>query len=341
MIDEHPLAENLDRAIAEFQSDPRTPSLLRRVAREHPDLFFTVAAKHLESGVESPAHKFLALVIIRLESFFEHLANPARCSCASAVCLFRRLLAVNSSLDFKLARMLPGREDSDPANTRRGPSLTGPSMTRAMDILDQTSPGLRLMSVIRHLPNHADERVSTKGALFVGRRVNNPSWTARQLAQENPRLRANAVEASWGKKSEEALQILRDCTGDASPRVAGNGLIGLFMAGCPEVVDRALAMSESAEPRLRSTAAWAMGKIGNPVFVGRLTALLRDENPQVRSTAVRSLVEVGRNERKRAPAVVIEPALEPVDEPVAPIEPAPEPTFEIKLDGSSFRTAQR
>jgi HEAT repeat protein len=225
-----------------------------------------------------------------------------------------------------------------------------------MDILDQSSPGVRLMSVIRHLPTNADARISSKAALFVGRRVNDPAWTERQLATENQRLRANALEASWGTRSEAAVGHFRDCVGDASPRVAGNALIGLHLAGCPGVPERAVAMSESAEPGLRSTAAWVMGRIGDPAFIMRLTALLRDENPLVRSTSVRSLVEIRRAEKKRVAAIAAHPEVKPAEakvvEPAAPEPPAekieaavearlPEAPFELRLDGSSFKAGKR
>jgi HEAT repeat protein len=243
----------------------------------------------LESRAESPAYRFLALLLIRQESFFERFADPARCSTESAVHLFRRLLAVDPVLDVKLARMLPGRNDLSDAN-----ALSGGAVERAMGILDQTSPGPRLMSVVAPLLNNSDPRVSSKGALFVGRRVNDPAWTAKQLSREDQRLRANALEASWGARSEAAVRLFGECAGDAGHRVAGNALIGLYMAGCPDIPERALAMSQSEETERRSTAAWAMGKMGDTRFIERLTALMRDECPKVRSTAIRSLVKIRR-----------------------------------------------
>jgi hypothetical protein len=150
------------------------------------------------------------------------------------------------------------------------------------------------MSVVAHLLNNSDPRVSSKGVLFVGRRVNDPAWTAKQLSREDQRLRANALEASWGANSEAAIRLFEECAGDAGHRVAGNALIGLYMAGCPDIPERALAMSRSEDTARRSTAAWAMGKMGDAAFIERLTALMRDECPKVRSTAIRSLVKIGR-----------------------------------------------
>ena len=328
VADQPPEAGCVEKAIAEFQSNPGSPSLLRNLAREHPDLFFAVAAKHLESVEDSPAYRLLARLLIRHASFFHRFADPARCSCESAVHLFRCLLKVEPALDVRLARMLPGRNHLGP-----GEVLNGKAAERAMVILDQTSPGPRLRSVVAHLPNSTDPRHSSKGALFLGRRVNHPAWTARQLLREDQRLRANALEASWGTKSEAAIRILEACVGDANPRVAGNALIGLHLAMCPGVPARVLALSESTEPGLRSTAAWVMARIGDPAFISRLTALLRDESPRVRSTAVRSLIEIGRAEKRRIAGSALEPAAaEPVPAPL------PAEAFELMLDGSSFRS---
>jgi hypothetical protein len=326
----------LGQAIAGFQSDLQTPRQLQHLARQYPDLFFAAAAKHLESDADSPAHRFLAALLLRQESLLDRLANPARGSCESAVLLFRRLLSVDPTLDFRLARMLPGRNDSI-----SGKALSGGHAARAMDILDQTSQGQRLMSALGHLPNSSDARIAAKAALFVGRRMNNPAWTAKQLCREDQRLRANAVEASWGAKSEAAIRLLEDCAGDTSNRVVGNALIGLHLAECPDVAERALAVSRSEQPGLRATAAWAMGKIGSPAFIDRLTTLLRDEHPEVRSTAIRSLVEIRRAESMR-PAQPAASVKQTEPEPMAPeivadgpASEVPAALFEIRLDGSS------
>jgi len=239
--DSQSMSACLERAVSEFESVPRTPRLLGRLAREYPDLFFTATAKFLESDADSPAHRFLAGLLVRQESFFECLTNPARCSCESAVNLFRRLLRVDRTLDFRLARVLPGRNDLN-----HGKVLHGGHGARAMDILDQTSQGQRLMSVVGHLPNSADPKISAKAALFVGRRINNAEWTAKQLGREDHRLRANAVEASWGAKSEAAIRILESCADDPSNRVVGNALVGLHLAERPDVAERVLALSQSA-----------------------------------------------------------------------------------------------
>lgn len=354
-----PSAAGLEQELACFESDPETARRLRRYAREHPELLFAVAAKYLQAEcvpplAESGIRRFLVALLVRQDSFFEWLVNPGRCPFNSALHLFKCVLAVDPTLDFKLARMLPGREHSI-----RHRVLNAGQAARAIDILEQTSSDQRLLPVIKHLPGSADARVAAKAALFVGRRVNDPAWVRKQMGHQDGRLRANAVEATWGATSDDAVRLLKNCISDENNRVAGNALIGLHKAGYHGVVEHALAMAASAEPGRRSSAAWAMGKIAGPAFVDRLTALLRDEHPQVRSTAIRSLVTLGQ-EQRRADSYAAEAekaeaekttalqfaqpetvAAEPVVEeprPAAGEREAVEITqvpFEINLDGSA------
>jgi hypothetical protein len=336
-----PVTETLDRAIAEFHTDRQAFRSLQRIARQSPDIFIPAATKHLDSNPESPARRFLlGLLLWHQEPLFRYLANPALCPRDVGVRLFRFLLALDPTIDFKFARHLPGRNASGQEDT-----FTGAQAARAIDILDQTSEGQRLMSVVGHLPNSEDPAVSAKAALFVGHRVNNPAWTAKQLVRKDDRLRANAIEAAWGAKTEPALRMLRDCVDDKHNRVAGNALIGMHMAGCPDAAEKAFSMSESEEPLRRSTAAWAMGKIASPVFVDRLSALVRDPHRQVRSTAIRSLVEIGRAETERhrvaEQQITAVPRNQPSGtEPTPPLE-EPQTTPELRLDGSSFAVRRK
>jgi hypothetical protein len=324
----------LEQAVAHFHSDPKTPQLLRCLAKEYPDLFFAEASKRVEDDADSPARKLLAALLLRQESLLERVTNPSH-SCARAIRLFKGLMTADPTLDFKLGRMLPGRDGETGEHI-----LTGKHAARAIEILDHASPGQRLMSVIGHLPNCADSHISSKAALFVGHRVNNPAWLAKQLDRKDSRIRANVVESTWGTKSEVAVRILEECVLDPNNRVAGNALIGLHMAGCPDTVDRALEMSRSLDPGRRSTAAWAMGKMGSAKFLSRMTELLRDENPKVRSTAVRSLAEIGRSEAARLAAIdaavheveLLATMAEAASEPVVP--DLPTAPFELKFDGS-------
>jgi len=277
----------IEKGLAVYGVDPRAARFLQRLASHYPDLFFTEAVRYLESNTDPRAERALAGLLIRQESFFARLTNPSGRSLESAVRLFRCLLRADPMLDLKLARMLSGRNDVDPDNV-----LTKENAARAIDILEQTSRGPRLFSVLGHLTTSADAKISAKAALFVGRRMDNPNWTAKQLLSENDRVRANALEAFWGSASHASLRILRECVSDGNNRVAGNALVGLHVAGHPGAEEVAISMSFAEDPGRRATAAWAMGRIGMPTFTRRLLELLGDESPNVRSAASKALARI-------------------------------------------------
>jgi hypothetical protein len=323
------VAANLNQVLSEYAIDPSAARRVQKLAGDFPDLFFRAAAAYLETNPETRITRYLATLLIRQEWFFERLTDPGRSSLASAVATFRCLLKFDPSLEFRLAFLLPRRNNLIPRKV-----LTRTNAERAIDILERTSEGQRLFSVLGHLTNDGDPGISAKAALFVGRRTENPDWTAKQLLSDNERLRANALEAFWGSSTPESLRILNECVRDQNNRVAGNALVGLHQGGHPGVEDEALAMSQAEDPERRVTAVWAMGRIGMASFTGRLTELLKDEDPHVRSMAIRSLATIRQQEKQRigatpvspaesAPAAAVPPTRVPA--PVNETQPAPDP----------------
>jgi hypothetical protein len=283
----------LTRAVEEFDTNPLATQLMRRLATEGPELFFEAAMKHLSSPAHSNAHRLLCILMLRQSTLLEYIATPGVTTRERAVHLFNRFLAVDPSFDVKLARMLPGRTYANYAE-----AFDALHSARALDILDQTSRGRRLLPILGHLPNSENANISAKATLFVGKRVQNPAWTAKQLARSDQRVRANAVEALWGLDTRPAISLLETCVGDKNNRVVGNAVVGLHIAGRTEAQSEALSMSRSPTPDKRLTSAWVMGKIAGSVFSERLTQLVRDEVPQVRGMALRSLLEIRRADSK-------------------------------------------
>ena len=253
---QHLVNEYLSRAIQEFDSNRLAIKLIRRLSVEFPGPFLAAAMQCLISGRESGGLRHLTSVLLRLEGSFDALTDPQLCSREKAVSLFKRFLQIDPSFDVQLARKLPDRRGMNWAE-----ALDTSHSTRALDILDQTSFGRRLLPVLSHLVDADDARVSAKATLFVGRRVQNPAWTARQLTQANQRVRANAVEALWGVNSPAAASILEDCRADRNHRVAGNALLGLHLLGRTEIEGRVMDMTTAGKYELRSTAAWLLGRL--------------------------------------------------------------------------------
>jgi hypothetical protein len=276
----------LDRALDEFEYNPPAMQFIRRLVKEEPDLFFAAAAERLCSPARSETSRFLARLVLQRQSLLRKLANPAFGSRERAIDLFRRFLDADPFADVRLARLFPGR------GLGATHSLSGAEAERALDILDVTSRGLRLLPLMGHLPESQDPRISAKATLFVGKRVRSPDWTERQLSRSDQRVRANAVEGLWGSRNPKALRIFEDCSADGANRVAGNALVGLHVAGRNDVEEVLLIRSSSPDSRLRATAAWAMGQIGGELFSSHLAHLVRDEHVEVRSMALRAISQL-------------------------------------------------
>jgi hypothetical protein len=199
-------------------------------------------------------------------------------------------MEVDPSSDMKFAKKLPSRKGHSPG------TLDGVHSARALDILDETSSGRRLLPILGHLSDSDDPKIASKATLFVGRRVKNPAWAQKQLERGDERVRASAVESLWGLNTQEAIQLLEECTQDRHNRVIGNALVGLHIAGKESAREALIAISRDSKPGLRATAAWAMGKLAIPDFIPRLTEMVHDENLDVRSRALKSLICIRRFE---------------------------------------------
>jgi hypothetical protein len=297
---------------------------MRRLAYEAPELFTDAAIRHLNSGPSSNAHRLLAILLMRQDQLFQRLANPSATSREQSVKLFRRLLEVDPSFDVKLARKLPGRSywnQTDAFDSVRS--------ARALDILDETSQGRRLLPILGHLPDSPDAAISAKATLFVGKRVQNPSWTKKQLQRPDQRVRANAVEALWGLSTPSAVDLFENCVDDRNNRVVGNSLVGLHIVGREEAREEVMSMSKSSVAEVRSTAAWAMGRIVTPAFAPRLRELIVDDNNQVRSMALKSLKDLhhGLEAQSKEAQAAVEPQNSRVEAP----GPRMRPVYEYQI----------
>ena len=103
------------------------------------------------------------------------------------VAICRTLQAVDPRFDAKLAASLISET-----------SLDTNSILRVLAVLDEVSPGRAAEFILTHLQRESAPAVVAKTALVLGRRVSNPKWVERQLASEDPRLRANVIQSMWG-----------------------------------------------------------------------------------------------------------------------------------------------
>ncbi len=285
----------LIRAVSEFSTDRQAAGQIRWFAEHAPDVLTSVGIELLLTGSDTTGIRYLSMQLLKDPGFFHEMTDPWKRSVDEAVRLGRMLLAVDRALDIRLARCLPTRNGSQGEGV-----LFGERAERALQILDEISVGRRIVPVLNHLSKNRDRRISSKSALLVGKRVQSIAWAKRLLEEgTDPRLRASAIEAFWGVRTDPATQLFRSTLADENNRVVGNSIMGLHLAGAPEVQGYVLKSAGDCKAPFRMTASWVMGKIGDPAYVEPLSNLVRDADPRVRSAALRSLREIRQEEKWR------------------------------------------
>lgn len=240
-------------------------------------------------------------------------------------------MSVDPSLDVRFARQLPARNGST------DDTVEGQAAERALDILDEISPGKRIVPILSHLTRHPDHKISSKATLLIGKRVQNVAFAKRLMVEEtDPRIRANAIEAVWGNDSPPVQELFWECVDDRHNRVVGNAMVGLYLAGEEKVTGVVTRFAHDYKAEFRMTSAWTMGRMGNADFVPTLSPLIKDQHPGVRSAALRSLQNIRQVEKMRRPSETDLAAELPTNEAVAtcPQLELPAVNVEVRLDGS-------
>ncbi|MBS1854159.1 MAG: HEAT repeat domain-containing protein [Acidobacteria bacterium] len=286
-------------------------------AGRHDSFFRAALSVLLHTEAEAIFRRRCALLLER-PSLLAAMVDPERLSWRDAIDISRELIKVDPWLDLRLARIAPARSED-------GSELNTPSILRLLDILQEISTGPRLIAVLGHLVAHSNRQVASKAALFLGRRIQNPSWTERLNRAGDARLRANAIEALWGRRTPWAHRAILSALADENNRVAGNALMGLHLLGDPDFRQRAAKMLGDPRPLFRQTAAWVMGRTGDPEFLDLLQHAVNDPESAVRGAAVRALISM-RKSNESQPAATAPPAAAPalpVAPPPVPLAPAP------------------
>jgi hypothetical protein len=318
---------------------------VQQLAARQPELFFAAAITLLNSEADPVTCRNL------------YSTHPNRFGREDLLEVCRRLMAIDNFLDVRLARLAPGRQSD-------GCTLASATIVRVLDVLDQISPGPRLIVILNHLTRHPDQRIAAKATLLLARRVHNDSWVENHLASTDPRSRASVVEALWGANTVAARRIMWASLNDINNRVVGNAVLGLHLIGDQRAAGLVAKMIADPRPPFRWTAAWVMGRMGNPEFVPLLEQAACDPERGVQTSALRALDAIRKPVvlSKEEPAAGIQPqpaegkppVLEPVPVPSVPVtvanpeavqsppagpkrteEPEEAPTnFDLRLDGS-------
>jgi hypothetical protein len=292
---------------------------------------FAAAIALLKSEADPGFRQKIYKYLVDCVGLLTRIADPNAFRREESLEICRTLQKVDPLVDVRLVRLLPGRQQG-------AKRLSAEHALRVLDILDEISPGPRLILALSHLARDSDPRVAARATLLLARCIRNRLWMDRQLRCEDSRVRASAVEALWGQTTEFARKVLWEAARDENNRVAGNALVGLYLLKDRRAKGSLAEMLQDVRMSFRRTAAWAMGKTGDPEFNDCLEKALKDKEPVVRAVAKRALVAIRRpSARVTEPEPTVSQAeRRPPDEPREKLEQEFLPKFDgryITRDG--------
>ncbi len=204
------------------------------------------------------------------------------------------------------------------------------AIMRALSLIPAIGDYSILIPWLRKLGQHPDERVRSRAAKLLCELRPNKGLIERQMASDDARVRANAVEAmSRIANIEDAKQMFRSAVKDKHHRVVGNALVGLYKLGDKEVLNKMIELCAHEDHLFRAAMAWAMGFVKDTLAIPALRELTNDNSAVVRKRALHSLLILEAIATERAIAKAAETSPEPVEvqpepsqQPIAPpVEP--------------------
>jgi hypothetical protein len=155
---------------------------------------------------------------------------------------------------------------------KSGSASTPDQIVRVLTVLESVCAPPRLLTHILDL-KHLEGRVRSKLTLMVGRLTRDPQWLRQQLQDENPRIRANAIEGLWDVRAEGLEELLRSALDDPHHRVAANAALALHKIGDTAAIGKISAMLRHHDEMFRRAALWAIGQARDPRFLEAVVKL--------------------------------------------------------------------
>ncbi len=210
--------------------------------------------------------------------------DPSAFSLEEELAITRELFQADPSLDLKLARRF----------SRLAHPMSADVSERTLELLSEISNNRRVLPMVIRLLHDPNPRVRSKAALMIGRGGLAPHIAERLLGENDPRVRANAVEALWGVDTPKTRSLLRRAASDHNNRVAANALIALYWLDEPAAIPGVLKMARDPNPRFRSSAIWVMERTENPRFLPTLMQMIGESEPMARTRVFRAIAALNR-----------------------------------------------
>jgi hypothetical protein len=270
--------------LRDFSLNPmNSASKLRSLLAENADSFYRAAIEVFAEEQEThPGIRAVAKMIASDETFLDKLEEKALHDLDAAIRVGQHLLDADRSVTQTLLYRVNAAEmQGDLERANRLLSIVGTinhAVGNAMPLVPLTSAH--------------DSRIRSKAMLLVGKMVRRSEWLMKALSDDDPRVRANAIEAVWGAASDDLVPLLMRSLADEHPRVIGNALVALIQGGSDEALEHLERMTEHSAPGFRATAAWVVGHLCLTSFAPRIKAMLQDKDRLVFRNALRASVKL-------------------------------------------------
>ncbi|MDX2268789.1 MAG: hypothetical protein NW208_11830 [Bryobacter sp.] len=190
-------------------------------------------------------------------------------------------------------------EGSQPNETATGIARVA-KVARLMDLVNQSVDLGAVAPVVERLAKHPDARIRSKAVLLRHKIARQLRQNVDFIPDQDPRVRANAVEALWGEKDEHAQAVFLEALDDPHHRVVANGLWGLYQAGNLVSIRKIPAMLRHAETPWHLAGLWLIAKTGDYRFQALLENLLPQATGKLRSGILRAARIIEERRRKLA-----------------------------------------
>lgn len=137
-------------------------------------------------------------------------------------------------------------------------------IVRGLDLIENLGPKPRMLMPLTKFLRHTSPKVRSKAAKIIGQITLNQDWIGRYLAELDPRVRSNLLEAIAQNPEFDKAQ-LRDLLDrgarDPHRRVAVTALYLLARMGDQPSLERLKALQHDTALAMRKSADWAVSKL--------------------------------------------------------------------------------
>ena len=210
------------------------------------------------------------------------ICDPQRCSTGEAIRAAKERARLDCTYDLEIGHFLTSQ--------CLARNLDLKSVERTLEVLRAISSAGRLASVLRSCMTQDHSQVRSKAALILAPHFEGvPVLEKLATSDADPRVRANTVEALWGRNTPQAETLFCKALKDVHHRVSANAAYGLYLIDPARYAAVVETFAAHALPEWRMTAAWLMRKMGPGKHCEPLKNLIRDTHAGVRRAAFQTV----------------------------------------------------